>query len=107
MLFRSIRVPDEVVRQRVLSRRLCSQCGLDYNLISHRPKLDDECDVCGGQLTLRPDDNPDALNDRLQDYHAKTEPVLDLFRRQSLVLNIDGTAPPEDVQREIRSKLGV
>ena len=40
-----IEVPDEVVRQRVLSRRLCSGCGLDYNLISHRPEVEDVCDV--------------------------------------------------------------
>jgi len=102
-----IHVPDEVVRERVLSRRLCSQCGLDYNLISHRPAVENVCDVCGGQLSPRPDDTTDALSDRLKDYHDKTEPVLDLFRRKELVLDIDGTPPPDEVQREICSRLGV
>ena len=102
-----ISVPDEVVRKRVLSRRLCSGCGLDYNLISHRPKFENVCDVCGGQLVSRPDDTPEALADRLRDYHEKTEPVLDLFRRKELVLDIDGTPPPEVIQAEIRSRLGV
>ena len=41
-------VPDEVVLQRVMARRLCQQCGLDYNLIYHRPELANRCDVCGG-----------------------------------------------------------
>ena len=100
-------VPDEVVRQRVLSRRLCSQCGLDYNLIHHRPKMADTCDVCGGNLVTRPDDQEDALADRLRTYHAKTEPVLNLFRRKELVIEIDGTRDPAGVQNEIRSKLSL
>jgi adenylate kinase len=98
-------VPDEVVRERVLSRRLCSDCGLDYNLISHRPAVPNVCDVCGGQLVSRPDDTPQALTERLGDYHSKTRPVLDLFRRKELVLEIDGTPPPETVHSEIRSRL--
>lgn len=102
-----IQVPDDVVRDRVLSRRLCDGCGLDYNLISHRPKVENVCDVCGGQLVLRPDDTPEALADRLRDYHGKTEPVLDLFRRKELVLDIDGTAAPDAIHNIIRSQLKV
>ncbi len=102
-----IDVPDQVVFERVLSRRLCSGCGLDYNLISHRPKLENECDVCGGQLVVRPDDTPEALADRLRDYHTKTEPVLDLFRRKELVLEIDGTATAEQIQQQICARLGL
>lgn len=98
-------VPDEVVRARVLSRRLCSQCGLDYNLISHRPAVENVCDVCGGELVSRPDDTAEALAERLRDYHTKTEPVLELFRRKELVLDIDGTAPPHEIQHQIRSQL--
>ena len=92
-----IQVPDDVVRDRVLSRRLCEGCGLDYNLISHRPKVESLCDVCGGQLVSRPDDTPEALADRLQDYHGKTEPVLDQFRLKELVLDIDGTPTTEEI----------
>ena len=102
-----IHVPDEVVRERVLSRRLCTECGLDYNLISHRPMKEDECDVCGGQLVSRPDDTSEVLAERLQDYHSKTEPVLDLFRCKELVLDINGESPPESIQSEICSRLGV
>ena len=102
-----IQLPDEVVRRRVLSRRLCSGCGLDYNLISHRPVVNDVCDVCGEQLVSRSDDTAEALSERLHDYHTKTEPVLDLFRRKELVFDIDGTPPADDIYREIRSRLGV
>ena len=102
-----IEVPDQVVQDRVLSRRLCADCGLDFNLISHRPKKDNVCDVCGGQLVSRPDDTPEALADRLRDYHTKTEPVLELFRRKELVLDIDGTPSAEEIHRDIRSRLGL
>lgn len=98
-------LPDDEVRRRVLARRLCSVCGLDYNLIFHRPAREDVCDVCGGQLVMRTDDTPEALDSRLRDYHAKTQPVLDLFRRKEYVVTIDAGQPLERVQDEIRARL--
>ncbi|MEQ9408928.1 MAG: nucleoside monophosphate kinase [Fuerstiella sp.] len=100
-----IAVPDDVVLTRVLSRRLCRQCGLDYNLIHHRPARKNLCDVCGGELVTRPDDSEHSIRQRLQTYHTKTEPVLELFARKELVLNVDGTLPADDVQTAIRSLL--
>ena len=100
-------VPDDEVRKRVLSRRLCSECGLDYNLIHHRPIAENTCDVCGGPLISRPDDTEEALADRLKTYHAKTEPVLELFRRKELVIQVDGTQTQDIVQTEIRKKLSL
>jgi adenylate kinase len=102
-----IEVPDTVVFERVLARRLCSQCGLDYNLISHRPAAVDTCDVCGGRLIARPDDTPDAVAMRLRDYHAKTRPIIDLFRRKELVVVVDGTKSSQEVQQDIRIQLGL
>ena len=100
-------LPDEEVARRVLARRLCSGCGLDYNLIAHRPELEDTCDVCGGKLVLREDDNPEALAARLRDYHAKTRPILELFERKEFVVRVDATQSVADVQAELRSKLGL
>ena len=101
----NIEVPDQVVIERMLSRRLCSKCGLDYNLISHRPKIANVCDVCGGTLVSRPDDNPDAIQTRLDEYHAKTQPIIELFRRKELVVMADGTQPVEAVQKQICGEL--
>ena len=102
-----IDVPDQIVQQRILNRRLCEQCGLDYNLIYHRPAVPDRCDVCGGRLLTRDDDTPEAVRQRLHEYHVKTEPILELFRRKELVVTVDGTKPPEEVQKEIRARLGL
>ncbi len=102
-----IDVPDEVVFERVLARRLCSQCGLDYNLIHHRPANLETCDVCGGKLIVRSDDNEDGLRQRLQDYRTKTEPILELFRRKELVIQTDGRLPADEIQADIRRQLGL
>ncbi|MEZ4387097.1 MAG: nucleoside monophosphate kinase [Candidatus Krumholzibacteriia bacterium] len=101
-----ITVPDTVVKERVLSRRLCSGCGLDYNLIQHRPKEPGRCDVCGGELVTRPDDTEEALDKRLRDFHTQTRPVLDLFARKELIVTVDGTQPVDAVQQAILAALG-
>ena len=100
-------LPDAEVRRRVLARRLCSRCGLDYNLIASRPKEENTCDVCGGRLVPREDDTPEALDVRLREYHEKTQPVLDTFRRKEYVVTIDATRPPAEVQAEIRTRLNL
>jgi adenylate kinase len=100
-------LPDSEVRRRVLSRRLCSGCGLDYNLIAHRPKIEGRCDVCGGALVTREDDTAEALAARLRDFHEKTDPVLDLFRRKEYVFTVDARPDKETVQRAIRERPGL
>ncbi len=102
-----IDVSDEVVMERVLSRRLCSECGLDYNLIQHRPRVEDQCDVCKGKLITREDDNEAAVRKRIADYHAQTAPLLDLFRRKELVIKTDGSCGPEEIQKDIRKQLNL
>lgn len=100
-----LHVADEVVLERIVARRVCSQCKLDYNLIYHRPATADVCDVCDGQLVARADDTPDAVRRRLADYHAKTEPILDLFRRKELVVVVDATRCVDEIQSDIRRRL--
>ncbi|HYY80520.1 MAG TPA: nucleoside monophosphate kinase [Actinomycetes bacterium] len=102
-----LEVADRVVADRILSRRLCSRCGLDYNLISHRPAVPDVCDMCGGRLVARPDDTPEAVRVRLRDYHARTRPILDLFRAKEFVVAVDAVGPPEAVHADIRLQLGL
>ena len=98
-------LPDAEVQRRVLARRLCSPCGLDYNLIAHRREREGRCDVCGGELVSREDDTESALAARLLAYHAKTNPVLDLFRRKEFVVTVDARPDKATVQREIRERL--
>jgi adenylate kinase len=91
----------------VLARRLCSGCGLDDNLIAHRPKVEDACDVCRSPLVVRTDDNPEALAVRLEEYHDKTRPVIEIFQRKEFVANIDATRSKEEIHAEIRERFGL
>ncbi len=102
-----IDVPDHVVVQRIEARRLCQRCGLDYNLMFHRPAIDGVCDVCRGPLGQRADDTESAVRARLKDYHERTLPIIDLFRKKELVVVCDGTQAPMDVHRDICRQLGI
>jgi len=103
----NLHLPDEEVQRRVLARRLCDQCGLDYNLIAHRPQTDGICDVCGGNLVSRADDNPEALAVRLADYHEQTRPLIEIFQRKEYVATIDATRPVPEVQAAIRDRFSL
>ena len=100
-------MPDSEVRRRVFNRRLCAKCGMDYNLIADSPAEPGRCDSCGGELITREDDTEEALAVRLREYHDKTNPVLDLFRRKEYVITVDARPSREAVQQEIRSRLGL
>jgi adenylate kinase len=102
-----LEVPDQLVRDRILSRRLCSRCGVDYNLISSRPAIEGVCDVCGGRLVVRADDTPEVVEGRLRDYHDKTRPVLELFGAKEVIVAMDATGPVDQVQAAIWEQLGV
>src|ERR1700716_3683648 len=102
-----LHLPDEEVARRVLARRLCSQCGLDYNLTRHRPAVADTCDVCGGRLIARADDNPEALAVRLRAYHEQTRPLIEIFQRKEFVATIDATLSVEEVQAAVRQRFAL
>jgi adenylate kinase len=100
-------LPDSEVRRRVLARRLCSGCGMDYNLLASSPKVAGQCDACGAALVTREDDSEEALAVRLREYHEKTNPVLEIFRRKEYVITVDARPDPEHVQQEVRRQLSL
>ncbi|MGH3159991.1 MAG: adenylate kinase family protein [Streptosporangiaceae bacterium] len=100
-------LPDSEVRRRVLNRRLCASCGVDYNLIEDSPNTPGKCDACGGELVTREDDTEEALAVRLRDYHEKTNPVLDVFRRKEYVVTVDARPEPELIQQAVRNALAL
>jgi adenylate kinase len=102
-----LELDDAEVTRRVLARRLCSQCGLDYNLIAHRPATPDTCDVCGGRLEAREDDTPEALAARLQTYHQQTRPIIERFERKEFVARVDASKPIAQVREDVRAALGL
>jgi len=98
-------LPDSEVRRRVLARRLCSGCGMDYNLIASSPREPGRCDACRAALVTREDDSEEALAVRLREYHEKTNPVLAIFGRKEYVFTVDARPGPAEIQQEIRKQL--
>ena len=74
----------ELIR-RISGRRVCKNCGAPYHIDTMRPKVDGVCDVCGGPLYQRADDNEDALKVRLTHYVNSTKPLLDFYRDRKLL----------------------
>lgn len=99
-------VPDGLVMQRMLARRVCENCGENYNLDSKLPKTGGVCDKCGGKLAQRQDDTREAIAKRLNIYHEKTKSLIEYYKDFSKLIHIDGTKTiegvHEDIMREIR-----
>jgi adenylate kinase len=100
----AINVPDKVALARISGRRACSRCDANYHLIFRRPKHAGRCDRCGGALVRRADDNPAAVKKRLRIYHKNTEPILAVYEREGVLVEIDGTKDVAAVAAEIRKR---
>lgn len=70
-----LEVADEAIEARLSGRRVCESCGASYHLAYKPSKVEGVCDVCGGKLVIRKDDEPQTVRDRLTVYHTQTEPV--------------------------------
>lgn len=86
-----INVPDEVLVERVQGRVVCEKCGLSYHTKNAPPQVEGVCDRCGGMLLTRNDDKPETVRGRLLSYHEATYPVVEYYRGQGLLQEIDGT----------------
>ena len=103
-----LELPDEEVHRRVLARRLCSRCGLDYNLMASRPAVGRRRATCATASSCPgPTTRAEALASRLRDYHEKTRPIIELFERKEFVAHIDATHSVDSVQSEIRERFGL
>ena len=97
----AIDVPRETLIERLAGRRVCATCGRVYNIFTDPPAVEGVCDVCGGQVTQRADDTPDAVAKRLDLYELETAPLVDQYEHEGLVERVDGNRPIDDVTESI------
>jgi adenylate kinase len=97
-----IYLPDEVVIERLSARRICSDCGTIYNVSGQKPKFENICDVCSGNLIQRDDDKPGVIDERLRVYHEQTEPLVDFYKAKTSYIQIDGEGTVEEVFARVR-----
>jgi adenylate kinase len=96
---------DEEVVRRLGGRRTCAAEGHVFHVEFNPPKEEGVCDVDGSELIVRDDDQLDVIRHRLEQYHAKTEPLIEYYDGQSLLRRIDGGAAPDEVADEVQRTL--
>ena len=101
-----VEVPDENIVNRMGGRRACPGCGCTYHIEHNPPKVEDICDVCGAKLVLRDDDKPETVTKRLSVYHEQTKPLIDFYKKEGVLREVDGTQDLNDVFQAITEILG-
>ena len=98
-----INVGEEELVKRLTGRRSCSVCRQIYNIYGQRPRIEDQCDVCGGKLELREDDKMEVIQERFTEYTNQTEPLIQYYRERGLLFEIDGSKDINSINQDILS----
>ena len=98
-------VPDDAIVRRITLRRTCAQCGAIYHLENSPPATDSVCDRCGAEVIARPDDTEEAVRKRLESFHRQTMPVATYYKAKSILREVDGIGPVDEVFERIAQSL--
>ncbi|MDR1210191.1 MAG: adenylate kinase [Clostridiales bacterium] len=101
----SIEVPDAVILYRMNGRLVCPACGAMFHVHYYPPRKAGVCDSCGSALTLREDDKAHTVLSRLATYHERTQPIIDYYGGEGLLLRVDGVGDKAAITAEIVSGL--
>ena len=103
----SIEVADSEIVKRMSGRRVCEKCGASYHIVNIPPKKEGVCDVCGGALKQRKDDDPETVKDRLAVYHKETEPLKGFYEARGVLKTVDDQPTVDGTTQAILTALGV
>lgn len=92
-----IEMSDEAIIERMAGRRVCPKCGATFHTVNIPPKTEGICDACGAELELRDDDKPETVKKRLGVYHEQTAPLIEYYKGQGILKEVDGTLGIEGV----------
>jgi len=102
----NISVPDSELVGRVIGRRICKECGATYHTKFNAPKVEGKCDKCGGALYQRDDDKEATVKNRLDAYHAQTEPLFDYYKKAGIYKEVNGLQDMDKVYGDVKKALG-
>lgn len=94
-----IHVPDEKIQQRLSGRRVCLDCGATYHVDFKPSRAEGVCDVCGKQLVIRKDDEPETVKSRLKTYHEQTAPLKGYYEAQGKLVAVEGQEEVADTSK--------
>jgi len=100
-----IKVSNEELLKRLGGRWLCQNCQTPYHLITAPPKVLGKCDKCGGELYQREDDKEETVKERLRVFFAQTIPIVDYYRGQSKLIEVNGNQGIQEVAKKIMLSL--
>ena len=101
-----MRCDDEILIERVVGRYTCAHCGEGYHRRFKVPRVEGVCDNCGAtEFKHRPDDNRDAMSNRLLVYYKETSPLIGYYHAKGLLRSVDGTADIEKVTAQVAAAL--
>jgi adenylate kinase len=101
----NLEIDDSIIARRMSGRRSCPKCGAVYHIENLKPKVDNKCDKDDTELVQRPDDRPEVVANRLKIYHQQTEPLVDYYKSNSTVYNINAEGSADEVKIDIFEKL--
>ena len=98
-----INIDAKTLEKRVTGRRICENCKtiFNINIESQAPEVESVCDACGGKLYQRSDDNLESFQNRYKTYQEKTEPIIEHYRKQNVLHEVNGDDTVENVFAEI------
>lgn len=101
-----LQIPHDVIIDRLITRRTCTQCGEIYNVKSKPPKVEGICDVCGStEIVQRDDETIEAINNRMQVYEEQTAPLSEFYQNTGLLVSVP-TSDQEPVMAALNAKIG-
>ena len=103
----SLEADPEDILKRMTNRRVCADCGAPYNSVTSRPKVDGVCDLCGGKLVQRKDDEETTVRNRLVVYQEETAPLKEFFQERGMLTSIPSLPSVEETAVVIAEKLGI
>jgi len=101
-----IQIPQSVIIKRIVGRYSCANCEAVYNEKSKPTKVEGVCDHCGAtELYKRKEDDPKVLDERMNQYFKRTEPIIDFYKEKGLLIRVDGDCDIKTIEKRIKKIL--
>lgn len=96
-------IPEHLLIERLVNRRMCTNCGAIYNIKTRPPKTNDVCDKCAASLMQRKDDNEETAHKRFETYYNETAPLIEFYKNKHVLYKIDADASVDEIFEKLKS----